>query len=85
MERIWSERVSDHAAEMAYHYSRSAVLSGAERGVAFAVAAADQAETTYAHDDVATFVRIALDLVPDDDPRRPRLLGRLGLSLICTL
>jgi tetratricopeptide (TPR) repeat protein len=85
MERIWLERVSDHVAEIAYHYSRSGVLSGAERGVAFAIAAADRAEATYAHDDVATFVRIALELAPDNDPRRPRLFGQLGLAYTLTL
>jgi predicted ATPase len=85
MERIWLERVSDHVAEIAYHYSRSAVLPGAERGVAFAIAAADRAEATYAHDEVATFIRIALELAADNDPRRPRLLGRLGLAYTLTL
>jgi hypothetical protein len=58
MERVWLERVSDHVAEIACHYSRSAVLPGAGRGVAFAIAA---------HDEVATFVRIALELGPDTD------------------
>src|SRR6202008_3671000 len=33
MERIWTQRVTEHVAEIAYHYSRSAVLPGAERGV----------------------------------------------------
>jgi tetratricopeptide (TPR) repeat protein len=84
MERIWL-RVTEHVAEIAYHYSRSAVLPGVERGVAFAIAAADRAEATYDHDEVATFVRIALELAPDSDPRRPRLLGRLGLAYTLTL
>jgi len=61
------------------------VLPGAERGAALAITAADRAGATYAHDEVVTFLRIALDLVPHDDPRRPRLLGRLGLALTWTL
>ena len=81
MERFWGERVSEHAAEAAYHYSRSAVLPGAGHGAALAITAADRAEATYAHDEVVAFLRVALDLAPKDDPRRPRLLARLGLAL----
>ncbi len=72
---------ADHAAELAYQYHRSAALPGAERGVAHALAAADRAEAAYACDESAVFLRIALDLLPAQDQRRPRLLGRLGLAL----
>ncbi|MEX1253735.1 MAG: AAA family ATPase [Dehalococcoidia bacterium] len=75
------DRQAAHAAELAYQYHRSAALPGAERGVAYAMAAADFAEASYAHDETATFLRIAIELLPDGDARRPRLLGRLGLSL----
>jgi len=60
-------------------------MSGAERGVAPALAAAGAAEAAYAHDDAATFLRIALDLMPAEDVRRPRLLARLGLALTWAL
>src|SRR5439155_20892391 len=36
-------------------------------------------------DDAATFLRIALDLMPAEDVRRPRLLARLGLALTWAL
>ncbi len=85
MERAWGELAVDHAAEVAYHFWRSAATTGAERGVAYAIAAADNAETAFAHDEVAAFLRIALELLPRNDPRRPRLLARLGLALIWTL
>jgi hypothetical protein len=85
MERFWGERVSEHAAEAAYRYSRSAVFPGEGRGAALAITAADRAEATYAHDEVVAFLRVALDLAPNDDPRRPRLLARLGLALTWTL
>jgi class 3 adenylate cyclase len=81
MERAWATRVKEHAAQVAYHYSRSSTLPGAESGAKHAIAAADKAETAYAHDDVVTFLRIALELLPKDDARRPRLLGRLALAL----
>jgi class 3 adenylate cyclase/GAF domain-containing protein len=67
--------------EIAAQYQRSAGLPGAERGADFAVAAATHAETTGAHDDAARFLRTALELLPDGDNRRPRLLGRLGIAL----
>jgi class 3 adenylate cyclase/tetratricopeptide (TPR) repeat protein len=81
MERFYGDRAADHAAELAYQYHRSAALPGAERGVAHALAAADRAEAAYACDEAASFLRMALELLPEGDPRRPRLLARLGLAL----
>jgi class 3 adenylate cyclase len=69
------------AGEIAAQYHRSAGLPEAERGADFAIAAATHAETTGAHDDAARFLRSALDLLPENDERRPRLLGRLGIAL----
>ena len=79
MERAWGERAASHAAEVAFHFWRGAAASGAERGADYAIAAADNAEAAYAHDEVVAFLRIALELIPANDPRRPRLLARLGL------
>ena len=80
MERAWGELAVDHAAEVAYHFWRSAAASGAERGVEYALAAADNAEAAFAHDEVAAFLRIALELLPRQDARRGRLLARLGVA-----
>ena len=85
MEDAPDERGTDHTAELAYQYHRSAALPGAERGAPYALVAADRAEAAYAHDDVATFLRMALELLPDDDPQRPALLGRVGMALAWTL
>ena len=85
MERAWGERAAEHAAEVAYQFWRGATASGAERGVDYAIAAADNAESAYAFDEVTAFLRIALELLPRADARRPRLLARLGLNLIWTL
>lgn len=49
-----------------------------------ALVAATHAEGTGAND-AARFLRVALDLLPEADPRRPRLLGRLGLALAWAL
>jgi tetratricopeptide (TPR) repeat protein len=49
--------------------------------VAHALEAADRAERAAAQEEVARFLRIALDLLADPDPRRTRLLARLALAL----
>ena len=85
MESMYGERAIEHAAELAYHYHRSMTLPGAERGVDYAIAAADRAEASFAHDDRAAFLRIALDLLPAGDARQPRLLGRWAVALIWAL
>jgi class 3 adenylate cyclase len=81
LERASGQQEEDCAAEIARQYQRSAALPGAERGVAHALAAADLADRTAAHEEVASFLRIALELLPPQDARRPRLLARLGLAL----
>jgi class 3 adenylate cyclase len=85
MERTWGEKASEHAAEVAYQFWCGAEASGANRGADYAIAAANNAETAYAHDEAVAFLRIALELLARDDPRRPRLLARLGLSFAWTL
>jgi class 3 adenylate cyclase/tetratricopeptide (TPR) repeat protein len=85
MERAWGERAAHHAAEVAFQFWRGAAAAGTERGADYAIAAADNAEAAYAHDDVAAFLRIALELLPAKDPRRVRLLKRLASALVWTL
>lgn len=81
MDRVYGDRVAEHAAQVAYQYHRSASLPGAERGVAHALLAADRAEAAYARDDSVTFLRMTLELLPQNDARRARTLGRLGMAL----
>jgi class 3 adenylate cyclase/tetratricopeptide (TPR) repeat protein len=85
MERAWGERATEHAAEVAYQFWRGAAASDTSRGVSYAIAAANNAEAACAHDEAAAFLRIALELLGSEDPRRPRLLGRWALSLTWTL
>lgn len=86
MERAWGERAAHHAAEVAFHFWQGAAASvGTAKGVEYAIAAANNAETAYAHDDVVAFLRIALDLLPAEDPRRGRLLARLASAMTWTL
>ena len=79
------ERQASHAAELAYQFHRSAAIAGAERGVRYALEAADYAEASGAWDESVTFLRMALDLMPEGDARRPRVMGRLGTALTWAL
>jgi tetratricopeptide (TPR) repeat protein len=73
------------ASQIAAQYHHSAALPGAERGVDPALAAAAHAEAAGGFDEAAAFLRIALDMLPASDERRPRLLGRLGITLAWAL
>jgi class 3 adenylate cyclase/tetratricopeptide (TPR) repeat protein len=66
-----------------YHHSRS--LPGAERGVAPALVAAEHAEAVGSFAKASGFYRMALELLPASDDRRPGLLGRLGVALAWAL
>jgi class 3 adenylate cyclase/tetratricopeptide (TPR) repeat protein len=85
MEKTWGERIREHAAEIAYHFWRGASASGGDRGVDYAIAAADQAEAAYAHDEAIGFIRFALDMLAPGDSRRCALLSRMTLALAWTL
>ena len=73
------------AAEIASQYHRSAGLSGADRGVAPALLAAKHAQATGAHDEAGAYLRMAIEMLPPGDDRRPRLLGRLAVVLAWAL
>jgi predicted ATPase len=80
-----SDLAPARAGEIASQYHRAIGLPGAELGVEPALTAAAHAENVAGHREAAEFLRIALDLATDDDPRRPRLLGRLGMALAGSL
>ncbi|HME70521.1 MAG TPA: AAA family ATPase [Myxococcota bacterium] len=81
MERRYAEHAAEPALEIAQQWHRSAALPDADRGVVHCLVAADRAERAAAHEEAATALRMALDLLPASDARRPRLLARLGLAL----
>jgi hypothetical protein len=74
-----------HAADLAYQYHRSASLPGADAGAVHALAAAEQAEHAAAWDELGSFLGMALDLMSDDDPRRPRVAGRRAIALLAAV
>ncbi|MEX2236481.1 MAG: AAA family ATPase [Dehalococcoidia bacterium] len=84
MESVYGARADQYAPELAYHYYKSAVLPGAEKGTGYAIAAADRSEEAYAWDETVDFLRMALDLMPDGDERRTDILPRLGIAQIWT-
>ena len=69
------------AAEVAVQYYRSAALPGGEAGVAAAVEAAERARTSGAHDEQATLLQMAVELLPPDDPRLADLLAGRAVAL----
>ncbi len=85
MERVYGKTSTQHAGEIAQQYERSSILPGAERGVPHCLAAADRAETAAAFEESVVFLRMALELQAEDDPQRPRVLGRLGIALARSL
>src|SRR5262249_36770261 len=85
MEHTYCERADEHAGEIAQQYHRSKTLPGSEHGVVFAVAAAGEAESKAAFAEATKYLRIALEILPAIDPRRPRLLARLSLALVWSL
>ena len=85
MERQWGERAHEHAAEVAYQFWRGAGAAGTAKGADYAIAAADNAERAFAHDDVVAFLRIAIELVPKTDSRIRELKAHLGLALTWAL
>ena len=85
MERVYGDRTTEHASELAYQFHRSAGLPGTERGADHALAAADAAEAAAAWDEHVAFLRMTLELLPESDARRPRLLARLGIALMWAL
>jgi class 3 adenylate cyclase/tetratricopeptide (TPR) repeat protein len=85
MEGVYGEGPSERSGEIARQFHASRELPGAARGAPHAVAAADRAERAAASEEAARLLQMGLDLLPEGDPRRPRLLARLALALARTL
>src|SRR5262249_49947991 len=85
MEAVYGDRGVEHAAEIAQHWHRSAALPGAERGVTFCLAAAEQAERRAGFAESAAHLRAALKLLPENAAEHVRLHARLGLALVWAL
>ena len=68
-------------AEIAVQYHRAGHLPGAEAGVEPALQAAEHARAAGAHDEHAEFLRIALDLLPPQDGRKPDMLTERAVAL----
>ncbi|MEO7573557.1 MAG: AAA family ATPase, partial [Acidimicrobiales bacterium] len=70
------------AAVLARHWSQSAAIPGAERGVPAALIVANDATARYAHRDALDAWSVALELLPDGDERESEIrLGRARSGL----
>jgi class 3 adenylate cyclase len=70
------------AATLARHYLRSAAIPGAERGVPYAIAVADDAADRYARHEELAALGIALELVESHDERTILLRRRLAAAAV---
>src|SRR5262249_6423884 len=84
MERADGANAERYAGEIARQYYQSPALPGAERGVAYCLAAAERAERAAALEEVADALAMALALLPADDARRGQLLAPRGRALAST-
>ena len=81
LERVYAGHAQSHAAELAAQYHASASLPGAARGIPYALAAADQAKASYAHDRAVVFLRMARDLARESPPATAAdILCRLAVA-----
>jgi len=64
LEQVYADCIMDYAAELAAQYHASAILPGAEQGIPYSLAAAEQARAGYAHERAVVFLRMARDLLP---------------------
>jgi DNA-binding CsgD family transcriptional regulator len=81
LEHLYEDPPARVAAEIARQYHASATLPDAERGVFYALAAAEYARGVHAPGRAVELLQQALELVPDgDDALRARVLGALAVT-----
>lgn len=81
LERVSTGRERERAAELAAQFYASATLPGAERGIEYALMAAEHARSAYASERSVTFLRIARDLAQSACPEtRAEVLTRLAVA-----
>src|SRR5262249_57993332 len=78
LERVHAADNAEIVAELAYHFTIAAPLSGAERGVEYNLRAAEAAVATHAHDEAAARLSSALELGIADPSERTRVQVELG-------
>jgi DNA-binding CsgD family transcriptional regulator len=65
LEQVYADCTMDYAAELAAQYHASAILPGAEQGIAYCLAAAEQARAGYAYERAVAFLRMGRDLLSE--------------------
>lgn len=81
LEAAYRGHEREYAAELAVQYHASAELAGATAGLRYALVAADQARSAFAHDRVVTLLRMARDLAGEASVEAQiEILTRLALA-----
>jgi DNA-binding SARP family transcriptional activator/tetratricopeptide (TPR) repeat protein len=73
MERILGRSIDQHRAAIASHYRAAGRAAEPEQALSAFIAAAEQADRTWAKDEAVRWYDAALELLPDNDPGRSRL------------
>jgi DNA-binding CsgD family transcriptional regulator len=81
LEQVTLDQPEIDQPELAFQYHASAALPGAERGIPFCLAAAERASSSYAYDQVVTFLRMARDLANNSAPLlRAEISSKLAVA-----
>ncbi len=80
LEQVYAGRERERAAELAAQYHASITLPGAERGLPYALAAAEQAKTSYTGARAVGFLRMAVDFAAGDARRQAEVLCQLAIA-----
>lgn len=81
IEGVYASREYERASELAAQYHESRTLPGSERGVQYAIMAADLASASAAYDRAVALLHLGLDLVPlADAPLRANVIQRLAIA-----
>ncbi len=79
-EQLASAARGNRPGEIASLYHLSRPIAGSSAGVPFALEAADEARAAGSHEQTATFLQMAIDLLEPDDPRRDEILRELAIA-----
>lgn len=81
LERVYADALPSHAADLAYHFSQVG-RTQAEKAVRYSLQAAEEAARIYAYDEAIMHYRTAIDILPQDDPRRVEIREKVGRTLL---
>ncbi len=80
IEKVYADRLSEHAPALAYHYLEAGTLADRRKAFQYLCLAGDQAMSNSAFEEAARYYGQATPLIPDEGKVRGDLLFKLGLA-----